>query len=138
MATAQQALGERSLAGRAGCQPAAGRGAGSRFAFCARLGWRGLAWLAFLGLLQIMAVVLNLVPVPPFDGYRAVAPFLDPEVRARVDQASNIIMLAVFFLLWYVPVVNNFFWSVVEWISFHLQIPLALASLGLRQFQFWR
>jgi Zn-dependent protease len=97
--------------------------------------WPGLA---FLGLLQIMAVVLNLVPVPPFDGYRVVSPFLDPELRVRVDQASNIIMLAVFFLLWYVPVVNNGFWSLVEWISSHLQIPLTLASQGLSQFQFWR
>jgi len=61
-----------------------------------------------------MAVVLNLVPVPPFDGYRVVAPFLNPEVRGRIDQASGIIMLAVFFLLWYVPVVNNLFWSVVS------------------------
>jgi Zn-dependent protease len=97
--------------------------------------WPGLA---FLGLLQIMAVVLNLVPVPPFDGYRVVAPFLNPEVRARVDQASNIIMLAVFFLLWYVPVVNNFFWSVVGWIAVQLGIPLTLAVTGLNQFQFWR
>ena len=97
--------------------------------------WPGLA---FLGLLQIMAVVLNLVPVPPFDGYRVVAPFLEPEVRIRIDQASSIIMLVVFFLLWYVPVVNNFFWGVVAWIAVHLQIPLTLASQGLSQFQFWR
>ncbi len=97
--------------------------------------WPGLA---FLGLLQIMAVVLNLVPVPPFDGYRVVAPFLDPEVRNRIDQASSIIMLAVFFLLWYVPVVNNLFWGLVGWISVQLQIPLSLANLGLSQFQFWR
>ena len=97
--------------------------------------WPGLA---FLGLLQIMAVVLNLVPVPPFDGYRVVAPFLDPEARGRIDQASSIIMLAVFFLLWYVPVVNNFFWSVVSWISVQLHIPLSLALIGLNQFQFWR
>jgi Zn-dependent protease len=97
--------------------------------------WPGLA---FLGLLQIMAVVLNLVPVPPFDGYRVVSPFLNPELRARVDQASNIIMLAVFFLLWYVPVVNNFFWSVVGWIAVQLGIPLSLAVTGLNQFQFWR
>ena len=97
--------------------------------------WPGLA---FLGLLQIMAVVLNLVPVPPFDGYRVIAPFLGPEVRGRIDQASNIIMLAVFFLLWYVPVVNNFFWSVVGWIAVQLGIPLTLAVTGLNQFQFWR
>jgi Zn-dependent protease len=97
--------------------------------------WPGLA---FLGLLQIMAMVLNLVPLPPFDGYRVVAPFLNPEVRGRIDQASNLIMLAVFFLLWYVQVVNNFFWSVVGWISVQLGIPLSLAVTGLTQFQFWR
>lgn len=97
--------------------------------------WPGLA---FLGLLQIMAVVLNLVPVPPFDGYRVVSPYLEPEVRGRIDQASNIIMLLVFILLWYVPVVYNLFWSVVSWISVNLQIPLSLASTGLTQFQFWR
>jgi len=97
--------------------------------------WPGLA---FLGLLQIMAMVLNLVPLPPFDGYRVVAPFLNPEVRGRIDQASNLIMLAVFFLLWYVQVVNNFFWSVVGWISVQLGIPLSMAVTGLTQFQFWR
>jgi hypothetical protein len=67
-----------------------------------------------------------------------VSPYLAPETRVRIDQASNIIMLAVFFLLWYVPVVNNFFWSVVGWISVQLGIPLSLAVTGLNQFQFWR
>jgi Zn-dependent protease len=94
--------------------------------------------LAFLALLQVMAAVLNLIPVPPFDGYRVVAPFLERDLRARIDQASNLIMLAVFFLLWYVPFVNNFFWSAVGWIAVRLQIPLQLAMTGLSQFQFWR
>ena len=97
--------------------------------------WPGLA---FLALLQLMAVVLNLLPVPPFDGYRVIAPFLNQDVRLRIDQASNIIMLVVFFLLWYVPLVNNVFWSVVGWISVRLGIPLSLAITGLNQFQFWR
>jgi Zn-dependent protease len=97
--------------------------------------WPGLG---FLALLQIMAAVLNLIPVPPFDGYRVVAPFMEPDLRARVDQASGIIMLVVFFLLWYVPVVNNIFWTVVSWIAVQFQIPLQLANLGLSQFQFWR
>ena len=97
--------------------------------------WPGLG---FLALLQIMAAVLNLIPVPPFDGYRVVAPFLESELRARIDQASAIIMLVVFFLLWYVPFVNNIFWSAVSWIAARFQIPLQLAYLGLSQFQFWR
>ena len=97
--------------------------------------WPGLG---FLALLQIMAAVLNLIPVPPFDGYRVVAPFLEPDLRVRIDQASAIIMLVVFFLLWYVPFVNNIFWTAVSWIAVQFQIPLQLANLGLTQFQFWR
>jgi Zn-dependent protease len=97
--------------------------------------WPGLG---FLALLQIMAAVLNLIPVPPFDGYRVVAPFLEPDLRVRIDQASAIIMLVVFFLLWYVPFVNNIFWTAVSWIAVQFQIPLQLANLGLSQFQFWR
>jgi Zn-dependent protease len=97
--------------------------------------WPGLA---FLGLLQIMAAVLNLIPVPPFDGYRVVAPYLDQELRSRIDQSSAIIMLVVFALLWYVPFVNDFFWKAVGWISVQFQLPLQLAITGLNQFQFWR
>lgn len=97
--------------------------------------WPGLA---FLALLQVMAAVLNLIPVPPFDGYRVLAPFLARDLRDRIDQASNIIMLAVFFLLWYVPFVNDLLWKTVGWISIRMQIPLQMANIGLNQFQFWR
>ncbi|MBE3068143.1 MAG: site-2 protease family protein [Chloroflexi bacterium] len=97
--------------------------------------WPGLA---FLALLQVTAVVLNLMPVPPFDGYRALAPFLNRQLRFNIDQYSNFIMIVVFVVLWYVPFVNNFFWLAVGWISFRMQIPVSLAMLGLSQFQFWR
>ena len=97
--------------------------------------WPGLA---FLALMQVSALVLNLIPVPPFDGYRALAPFLNRQLRFNIDQYSNIIMMVVFVVLWYVPFVNNVFWLAVGWISLRLQIPLSLAMLGLSQFQFWR
>jgi Zn-dependent protease len=97
--------------------------------------WPGLA---FLALVQISALVLNLIPVPPFDGYRALAPFLNRQLRLNIDQYSNIIMMVVFVALWYVPFVSKFFWLVVGWISYRLQIPVSLAMLGLSQFQFWR
>jgi Zn-dependent protease len=97
--------------------------------------WPGLA---FLALMQVSALVLNLIPVPPFDGYRAVAPFLSRQLRFNIDQYSNVIMMVVFVVLWYVPFMNGFFWQVVGWISLRLQIPLSLAMFGLSQFQFWR
>jgi Zn-dependent protease len=97
--------------------------------------WPGLA---FLALMQVSAVVLNLIPVPPFDGYRALAPYLDQELRARIDQVGGIVVMLAFFVLWYVQAVNTFFWQVVFQISGWLHIPVLLAIQGLNQFQFWR
>jgi Zn-dependent protease len=94
--------------------------------------------LAFLALMQISAVVLNLIPIPPFDGYRAIAPILSRQVRFNIDQYSNIIMITMFVVLWYVPFVNNLFWQAVGWISLQIHIPLSLALMGLNLFQFWR
>jgi Zn-dependent protease len=97
--------------------------------------WPGLA---FLALMQVSALVLNLIPVPPFDGYRALAPFLNQDLRARIDQVSGILVMMVFFALWYLQAVNTFFWDAVFQISAWLHIPVLLAVWGLNQFQFWR
>jgi len=97
--------------------------------------WPGLA---FLALMQISAVVLNLIPVPPFDGYHALAPYLTQELRARIDQAGGIIVMLVFLALWYFQPINTIFWQVIFQISTWLHIPVLLAIQGLNQFQFWR
>jgi Zn-dependent protease len=97
--------------------------------------WPGLA---FLALMQVSAVVLNLIPVPPFDGYRALSPFLNPDLRTRIDQYSGAVTLVVFAALWYVPFINDLFWKVVFWISVQFRIPVLLAVQGLNLFQFWR
>ena len=97
--------------------------------------WPGVA---FLALMQLSALVLNLIPVPPFDGYRALAPYLNRQLRFNIDQYSNIIMMVVFVVLWYVPFVNDFFWLVIFQISNWLHIPVLLAIQGLNLFQFWR
>jgi Zn-dependent protease len=97
--------------------------------------WPGVA---FLALMQVSAVVLNLIPVPPFDGYGALAPYLSPSLRTTINQAGMMIMVVVFLILWEVPFVNTGFWRLVFWISQHVGIPLDLAVIGLQGFQFWR
>ena len=97
--------------------------------------WPGLA---FLALMQVSALVLNLIPIPPFDGYRALAPFLSRGLRSTIDQYSNILVLVLFVALWYLPFMNSLFWSVIFRISTWLNIPVGLAIVGLNQFQFWR
>jgi Zn-dependent protease len=94
--------------------------------------------LAFLALLQVMALVLNLVPLPPLDGYGVISPYIPSDVRLRLDQAGNILILIFFFLLWYVPFVSDAFWSLVYWLVGVFGIPLQLAAQGLVLFQFWR
>ena len=97
--------------------------------------WPGIA---FLALLQVMAVVLNLIPLPPFDGYGVIEPFLSESVRMQMDRVRSYMMLIVFFLLWYIPVVNNIFWGIIVVIVHFLGVPLNLIDLGQKQFLFWR
>ncbi len=96
--------------------------------------WPGLAFLAFL---QVSALVLNLIPLPPFDGFGALEPYLPVNVRMSVAQTRGMIPLVVFFLLWYVPFINDLFWSLVISLARLAGVPLQLAQLGLRGFQFW-
>jgi Zn-dependent protease len=96
--------------------------------------WPAISFLAFL---QISALVLNLIPLPPFDGFGAVEPYLPEPVRRGVAQISNLLPWAVFFLLWYVPEVYNTFWSVVVSLTHALGVPLELVQVGLRDFRFW-
>ncbi len=97
--------------------------------------WPGLG---FLALLQISAVVLNLLPVPPFDGYGALAPSLSMDLRLQIARASAYITLGVFLILWNVSFVNNAFWNVVFWLGEALHLPFDLVLQGYALFRFWR
>lgn len=92
--------------------------------------------LAFLAFLQIMAVVLNLIPVPPFDGYGVIDPFLPEGLRMQVAQVRGAFIWIVFLVLWFVPFAGRLLFSVVLTISAVLGIPGALISLGYEQFRF--
>jgi Zn-dependent protease len=97
--------------------------------------WPGLA---FLALLQVSALVLNLIPLPPFDGFGAIEPFLPGGVRRWVGEARGMLTLVVFVALWSVPAVSRAFWGLVGLLSRLAGIPLQLALSGLDQFLFWQ
>lgn len=81
-----------------------------------RLGWMTpplapLEWtpaqrvLATMALLQLLAVFLNLIPVPPLDGFGAISPFLDPGTREKLTTppTSTFLFIGLFFVLWQIP-----------------------------------
>jgi Zn-dependent protease len=96
--------------------------------------WPALSFLAFL---QVSAVVLNLIPLPPFDGFNAVEPYLPDGLRRGLAQISGLLPWAVFFLLWYVPEVYETFWTTVVGLTDALKVPLDLVQRGLNDFRFW-
>jgi Zn-dependent protease len=96
--------------------------------------WPGLAFLAYL---QLTAVVLNLIPLPPFDGFGAIEPYLSMDIRTKLAQTQGMLSWVVIILLWEVPFLANLFWGFVGQLAQLVGIPLQLAGLGLSQFKFW-
>ena len=91
--------------------------------------------LAFLALLQVTAIVLNLLAVPPLDGYRALAPFLGRGLRGTFDRFGSVTMLLLLFVLWFVPAASHWFWLATFRVAAAVGVPLQLAVRGLQDFK---
>lgn len=93
--------------------------------------WAALAFLVFL---QITALVLNLIPIPPFDGFGIIAPWLSIELRILANRVGMLPLLVLFFLLWQGGPVSAAFWNLTFGLSSLLNIPEYLVLLGQHQF----
>lgn len=91
--------------------------------------------LAFLAYLQIMAVVLNLLPVPPFDGYGVIEPFLPEGIRMQVAQVRGAFIWIVFLVLWFIPLAGQALGFVIITFTSLLGIPSLLIATGYEQFR---
>ena len=94
--------------------------------------------MAFLLQLQISAILFNLIPVPPLDGFQALEPWLPGEWKNHLAPLWNNGMLILFLIFWYVHPVNRAFWAVVFAASEFLGIPRDLGIEGMYNFQFWK
>ncbi|KHO28375.1 membrane protein [Mycolicibacterium setense] len=95
--------------------------------------WSGLA---FLGFLQVTAVVLNLLPVPGLDGYGALEPHLSPDTQRALAPAKQWGLFILLILL-FTPVLNRWFFSVVFWFVDLSGVPGQLVSIGSQLTRFW-
>lgn len=92
---------------------------------------------ALLLQLQLSAVLLNLLPLPPLDGFGALAPWLPARWQALARAWSGQTLFILFLVLWYAPAVNGAFWEAVGWLTRTLGVETHWAALGWRQFRFW-
>ena len=98
--------------------------------------WVLWAGVAFLGFLQIMAVVLNLLPIPGLDGYDAMEPHLRPETAQKIAPFKQYgVFLLLFVLL--TPTLNHWFFGIVDGLFELSGVPHMLAGLGNNLTRFW-
>ncbi len=89
--------------------------------------WAGLAALCFL---ELAILILNLLPIPPLDGWGAIAPYLAPSVQYTAMRYGTFIILGLFLLLW-IPGINQVAYGALLNLSDLLRVPELLVLQGL-------
>jgi Zn-dependent protease len=95
------------------------------------------AALAFLGLLQLIATLLNLLPMPGLDGFGIWEPWLPRHWVYQAQRLAPYGMLILFAILWGTPAGRWLFdgaYHVMDWIG----VPSGYAATGHDLFLFWR
>lgn len=96
------------------------------------------AAVSFLALLQFAAGILNLLPVPPFDGFGIIAPYLPRRFLVALAPYRAWIPLVVFGILFLVPGAANWLWDPAYRLLDTFGGSRYAAAVGGTLFQFWR
>lgn len=94
--------------------------------------------LAFLAWLQVSAVLLNLLPIPPLDGYRVVEQMLPYRTRQQINEYGQYGVMLLFALLWFSRDFNMLFFGTVSDVAGFIGIPHDLIAQGFSDFFSWK
>jgi Zn-dependent protease len=93
--------------------------------------------VAFLALLQLTALVLNLLPAPGLDGWGIVEPWLPSALREKGIRVAGVAPALLLVAFLFIPAVNNIFWRLVLGLCWIVGVDVDAALDGLELFQFW-
>jgi Zn-dependent protease len=96
------------------------------------------AALSFLALLQILAFILNILPIPGLDGWGAIEPYLSPEAKRFGNMVRPWGMWVLFLLLFLVTPVNHLFFDITGDVFGWVGGSPSYADYGQFNFLFWR
>jgi len=94
------------------------------------------AALAFLGFIEVVAVLLNLLPVPGLDGFGILRPWLPFSLQVLSTRFSQIGIIGVFIVLWNVAPARDAFFSAALTLSGRLGIDELLIIAGQLSMRF--
>jgi len=92
--------------------------------------------LAFLGFMQVVAVLLNLLPVPGLDGFGILRPWLPYSIQLLSVRYSQIAIVGVFIVLWNVAAARDALYSTAIQITDRLGIDLIFIISGQLHMRF--
>jgi len=95
------------------------------------------AAVGVLAFFQVAAIVLNLIPIPPLDGFGVIMPWLPRQLAQAAMSLGIYGFILIFVLLWYVPPANDLLFGTVFNILASVGIDPILALDGLRNLFFW-
>ncbi|MFC0544250.1 site-2 protease family protein [Kutzneria chonburiensis] len=92
---------------------------------------------AYLAFLQVLTFLLNILPVPGFDGFGVIAPWLSREAQAVAVRVRPWAPLVLFVLLFAVPAVSSVFFTIGRGLFDVLGGDIGHAGDGSYLFRFW-
>jgi len=89
--------------------------------------------LAFLGFIEGIALLLNLLPIPGLDGFGIIRPWLPYSVQDLANRFGQGAIISVFIVLWFVPSVSHVFFGAVLQVTSIAGIDPSLIIIGQSQ-----
>lgn len=93
--------------------------------------------VGFFGFLQIAVFVLNMLPVPGFDGYAVIEPTLPANTRQLLRPVATYGPLIAILAIWRFDPLGDAFWTAVTSITEAFGIERLEWTCGYWQFRFW-
>ncbi len=95
--------------------------------------WAAYAFLAYC---QITAVIFNLLPIPPLDGFGVVGAVLPWKLRSKLYGHSQLLFLVLLVVMYRVPAANKAYFDLVGYLLLRLKLPSKLVFRGLGMIRF--
>jgi Zn-dependent protease len=97
------------------------------------------SWLyysfALLALLEAVAFLLNMLPIPPMDGFGIIRPWLPSGIRAAANNFGRYGIWIVFAALWFIRPLNELLWGTAYIMLAVLNVSPEAADLGFKTFR---
>jgi Zn-dependent protease len=94
--------------------------------------------LSALALIQVLAFVLNILPIPGLDGFGVLEPYLPPGARQVAAKVRPWAPLVLFVVLISFSQAQQVFFAISSWIFDGIGGSDAAAAYGYTELLFWR